>query len=105
MSAQLFTNQILDGRKADFTAATAAQITTTATPIKWVIIQALGSNTKPLTIGASTVVHGTAAATGRRGITLNPGSTTDHAIYVNDLSKIYVDVEVTNEGIQYFYGK
>lgn len=94
-------NQVFDNRSASFTAGTAAQITTTATPCKWVVVQALGSNTKPLTIGASTVVHASAS---RRGITLEPGDATD-PLEVGDVSRIYVDTEVNSEGVQYFYAK
>lgn len=101
----LAANQLGDGRSVSFTAATAAQITTTETRVGWIVVQALATNTKPLTIGASTVVHGTAAGTGRRGLTLNPGESTPNDFYINDISKIYVDVEVTGEGVQYFFGK
>lgn len=104
MSEFIRLNELTDGRKTVTAAATAETLVAASTPSKWVVVQALGTNTKALTIGNSTVVHGGAAGTGRRGITLEPGDASE-PIYINDLLKIYVDVEVSGEGVQFLYAK
>lgn len=89
---------ILDDRKVVAAAGTREQLKTVSTPCKLVVITALGTNTKDVVVGSVAVV---ADAAGRIGTPLISGQST--AIYIDDLNKIYVDVEQSGEGILFTY--
>ncbi len=86
-----------DNRKTVTVAGTREQIAI-ATPCSKVIITAMISNTGYVVVGGSTVV---AAEATRRGIPLVAGQSME--INIGNLSKIYIDAEVTGEGITYIY--
>lgn len=83
-------------RTAVTTAGTAVPLSTTATRIGSVIIQAHLTNTGTITVGDSNVV---ASSGSRRGITLNPGDTI--TIDAAQLSSLYIDSTVNGEGVSY----
>ena len=87
-----------EGAKAATVASTAAPeaLTSTSTVVDFADIQALSSNTAPLTIGTSAVVHGT---TTQRGVKLNAGAT--WTAYGVNLKDVYVDVGVNSEGVSW----
>lgn len=59
-------------------------------------IQAHSSNTASLTIGASTVVHGT---TTQAGVKIDAGET--WTFYDVNLAQVFIDVGVNGEGVGY----
>ena len=85
---------ITDGVKTVADAATPEALTSASTQVDFVDIQAHSSNTNPVTIGSSAVVHGT---TTQRGVKLNAGDT--WTAYGVNLKDIYVDVGVNGEGV------
>lgn len=89
---------IRDGRKTVTTPGTAVRLAASNTPCRKVIITAFAENTDIVVIGDSTVV----AATGnRRGTEIHKGESV--TLYIEDLSTVYVDAVVGNEGVAYTY--
>lgn len=87
-----------DGRKVTASAGTAVAIAS-STACKWVVCEALLSNTQAVAVGTSTVV---AASGTSRGALLQPGASV--TLPVNNLSSVYVDSRVTGEGVAFIYG-
>lgn len=84
---------VRDGSKNVTTAGTAVQLSSTSVLCEKVEVTAKIGNTDVIVVGASTVV----AATGtRRGTPLDPGQT--FTMYIDDLSKVYIDSVVSGEG-------
>ena len=84
------------GRKTVSVAGTREQILTSATPCTGIIIQGLHSNTGNVSVGGSDV---SAVLAGENGIELMPAQTI--TLYVTDVSIVYVDAEVSGEGISF----
>lgn len=85
------------GRKTSTTPATPVQLAS-STRIQEVTITALSSNTNPIYIGDINV---SAALGAERGTQLQPtGSVT---LKITDLSKIYIDVITSTDGVTYTY--
>lgn len=89
---------INDNRKLVTAAGTRERLVAASTPCKKVEVQALGTNTKSVVIGGSTVV---AAPGTQRGIPLLAWST--FTIYIEDLYNVYIDAEVSGEGVTFAY--
>lgn len=83
-----------DGNCTVTTAGTRVQLTTTATPCKKVLITANGANTGNIYVGGVTIASG-------RGKQLVPLQ--DVEIWIDDLSKVYIDASVSLEGVAYVY--
>ena len=86
-----------DGRQITTVAGTAKALAG-ATSCKRVEVQALFSNTQRLAVGGSTVVE---AVGSERGYILLPGS--NKTFFVEDLADIYIDVQVSTEGVSFTY--
>ena len=91
---------LIDGVKTVADTGTPEALSSSVGLVHVVDIQAHSSNTAPVTIGASTVVHGTTA---QRGIKLNAGDS--WTFYDVDLSTVYVDVGVNGEGVGFTASK
>jgi len=89
---------IRDGRKTVTTAGTAERLVSANTPCRKVTIMAELDNTGYIVIGDSTVV---ASLSTRRGIPLSAGTSVTLDIY--DLYSIYLDAEVSGEGVTFLY--
>lgn len=87
-------DSIGDGSKTVTTAGTRVQLIVTATPCKKVLITALGANSGNIWVGGSTVANG-------RGKQLVPLQ--DIEIWIDDLSKIYIDATSSGDGVAYVY--
>lgn len=87
---------IADGNKTVPTPGTAVKLTASVTSIKKVLITAMEANTDMVVVGGSTVV---AAKATRRGIPLPPLSSLE--VFIDDLSKIYIDAVVAGNGVTY----
>ena len=83
-----------DGSCTVTTAGTRVQLTTTPTPCKKVLITANGANTGNIYVGGATITSG-------RGKQLVPLQ--DVEIWIDDLSKVYIDASVSLEGVAYVY--
>ena len=83
-----------DNSQTVTTAGIAVQLTTTSTPCKKVVITANGANTGNIFVGGSTIASG-------RGKSLVPLQ--DIELWIDDLSKIYIDASVGGEGVHYVY--
>jgi hypothetical protein len=88
---------ISDGLKLVTTAATRETLVASTTACKAVAIQAKYSNTGQVAVGGSTVVAASGAT--RRGVILYPGDTV--TLPIDDLVKVYLDVTVSGEGVNY----
>lgn len=86
------------GNKTVAVAGTAESLVAVSTASKNVIITALETNTNTVVVGGSNVV---AAIGTREGTPLEPGDSVD--IPVDDLQKIFLDVEVAGEGVSFTY--
>lgn len=86
------------GNKVVALAGTAEALVAVSTPCKSVTITALSSNTDAVVVGGANVV---AAIATRQGTPLESGDSVD--IDIDDLEKIYVDVEVNGEGVSFTY--
>jgi len=87
-------DSIGDGSQTVTTAGTRVQLTTTATDCKKVRITALGANSGNIWVGGATVANG-------RGKQLVPLQ--DIEIWIDDLSKIYIDATSDGDGVAYVY--
>ena len=83
-----------DGLCAVTTAGVRVQLTTTKTPCKKVLITANGNNTGTIYVGGATIDN-------TRGKALVPLQ--DVEIWIDDLSKEYIDASVSLEGISYVF--
>ncbi len=94
--------RLVSGRKVVARAGRAEEFTSTSTPIYQVTITAETDNTRLVTVGGSDVVNALAT---RKGVPLAAGaSITFYAEYgVDELSDIWLDVEVDGEGVTYLY--
>jgi hypothetical protein len=93
-----------DGRKTVAAAGTPEALTAISTTCESVIITALSTNTKPVVVGGPDVL---AKAAERSGTALAAGGTvklTSCHDQVDDLSKVFIDAEVSGEGVSYSYG-
>lgn len=88
---------LTDGIKTITTAGTPEQISTTSVPCEYVMVSPLTTNTGYVALGGSTVI---ATATQMRGIALGTGHS-PVLVPVDDLNKIYLDVEFAGQGISY----
>lgn len=86
---------IVDGVKTVTTAGTRVQVTATITPILWITVQALSTNTGTIFVGGSTIDS-------TRGVHLTAGEAYD--IRVRDLSAVWLDSSVNGEKLTYLYG-
>lgn len=93
---------VVSGRKTVATAGTAEPLTRTSTSIRQVTVTAETDNTRVVTVGGSDVVNALAS---RKGVPLAAGaSITFYAEYgVDELSDLFLDVEVNGEGVTYLY--
>lgn len=96
-SGEYYTN-IQDNSRTVTTAGTRVQLSTTAIRCSKVEITAKINNVDFVVVGGSTVV---AAEATRRGTPLAQGDTL--TLYVNDLSKIYLDAVTSGDGVTYVY--
>lgn len=87
-------DSIGDGSQTVAIAGTRVQLTTTATPCKKVLITANGANSGNIWVGGATVANG-------RGKQLVPLQ--DVEIWIDDLSKVYVDATTSLDGVSYVY--
>jgi hypothetical protein len=78
------------------TAGQRVQLNATSTPCGKLTITALKSNTGEIVFGDSTIV---AAFGSRNGTPLEPMQSVD--IPIDDLSKVWLDAEVSGEGVSY----
>jgi hypothetical protein len=85
---------LISGRKTVAAAATPEALSASKIVVHHVDIQALSTNTNPLTIGASGVDHGTQSGV---RLTANAGIT----LYDVDLATVFVDVQTDGEGVAY----
>ncbi len=83
-----------DGNCTVTTAGVRVQLITTSTACKKVLITANGANTGNIFVGGSTIATG-------RGKQLVPLQ--DLELWIDDLSKIYIDASVSLEGVHYVY--
>lgn len=98
MNSGEYYTTIWDGRRTVTTAGTAVRLDTTAIKCSKVEITALINNVDVVVVGSSTVV---AAEATRRGTPLMQGDSV--TLYVNDLSKIYIDAVNSGDGVSYSY--
>lgn len=86
-------------RKTVSSAGTAVKITSTSTPCKSIIIQALFSNTSKIAVGDSATL---ATAGSESGVILTAGASV--TLPIIDLSLVYIDALVNGEGVtsQYY---
>ena len=89
---------ISNGRKTITSAGTAEKLTAGSVTAKRVIITALESNTGAVVIGGASVV---ASLASRQGVVLY--ATQSLELSIDDLTKIYLDVTVSGEGVTYLY--
>lgn len=96
-------SSIASGRKTVTTAGTVVPLVATPTPCTMVDISAIESNTDMVVIGGATALAGTSmdGAGTRLGVPIAAGQTM--TVYVNDLSKIYLDAVVSGEGVSFTY--
>lgn len=87
-------DSIGDNSQTVTTAGVRVQLTTTSTPCKKVLITALGSNSGNIWVGGATVANG-------RGKQLVPLQ--DIEIWIDDLSKIYIDATSDGDSVGYLY--
>ena len=89
-----------DGRKVVAVAGTRERLASANTRCAKVIIMAEVDNTGYIVVGDVTVVASLAT---RRGIPLSAG--TSLTMYVEDLFQVYLDAEVSGDGVtfQYFF--
>ena len=90
--------QMGDGRQVVTTAGTRVQLSATSVKVKKVEITSLPSNTNAIAVGGSTVVAAAGTETGK--IIYAQDSIT---IYVDNLTKIYIDSIVSGHGVTYIY--
>lgn len=95
------TTTLNDGRTTVTSAGTRVQLSATDTPILWVTVTALPSNTNLVYVGGATALA--AAGATERGVPLNAGDSTDFD--VNNLTDVWLDSRVNGEGVLYTYGK
>jgi hypothetical protein len=95
------TTTLSSGRTTVTSAGTAVQLTATDTPVLWVTVTALTSNTSQINVGGSEVKAATGAT--ERGIPLLAGDAVDFD--VNNLTDVWIDSRVNGEGVTYVYGK
>jgi hypothetical protein len=86
---------LTSGRKAVTATATPEALSSVIAQYHWVDVTALNSNTQEVTVGASNVAHGASQV----GTQLAANDTQTY--YDTDISKIFVDVEVTGEGVSW----
>ena len=91
INSQPIPSTVYNGQKTVTTAGTAEALAS-STAVKSVVIKALYSNTGKVYVGDSSVGSG-------NGFELEPGDAV--GIEIDDLSKIYIDVEVSGEGVSY----
>lgn len=87
------------GVKTVTTAGTDVALTTTHTPIKWIMIQAQTDNTGLIAIGASGVDATVATGT---GLLLSAGQSI--TLPIDNLTHVYIDSTVSGDGVRYTYG-
>ena len=103
---------IYQGNKTVAAAGTAVPLKSTRTPAQWISIYPLATNTDQVRIGGIPTLTengGTAAIPSGKGMPLNVGDagvtwpmggTNNY-----DLNTIYVDANVSGEGVQFVYGR
>ena len=91
INSQPIPSTVYNGQKTVTTAGTAEALAS-STAVKSVVKKALYSNTGKVYVGNSSVGSG-------NGFELEPGDAV--GIEIDDLSKIYIDVEVSGEGVSY----
>lgn len=87
-----------DGAKRVASAGVPVQLNASARGIRAVDITAATSNTGLVVIGATTAI---AAAASRRGTPLGPGDTWSQTL--QDLTAIWVDAEVSGDGVTFSF--
>ena len=92
---------MVDGRKVVASAGTAEAVTAASEPFVDCDVQAEEDNTGDVVIGSSTVVANLAT---RRGTLLTPSSNY-HFAKSNDLANIFIDVEISGDGVIFFCRK
>lgn len=86
---------ISDGSKNVTTAGTRVQLISTSTPCRWVIVVGKEANTDTVWVGGSTVASG-------RGVPLV--GLQSERFDVSDVSNIWLDSDVSGEGVTFLYG-
>lgn len=86
------------GRKVVTTGGTEVALVASNTPCRRVDITAETGNTNPVVVGGANVV---AALATRQGTPLAAGTTL--TLYVDDLSKVYIDAVTDGEGVTFTY--
>jgi len=86
------------GTKTVTTAGTAEKLATTDTTIKRVWIQALDTNTDAVVVGGEDVDETSAS---RKGVAM--WASQGQWFSINNLNKVWVDVAVNGEGVNYYY--
>lgn len=100
--AELQGYKVVDHGSADVTTAgTPVQVSSTSTQCKQVIITGKEDNTDIIVVGGSNSVDATEAS--RTGLVVFPGQS--FVLYVKDLDQLWLDAEVSGEGITYTYFK
>ena len=87
-----------NGRGVCSAAGTANQVTTTTTPCKLITFVAETNNTGVVVLGGSAIDETVAS---RSGTPLYPGESVTWQI--DDISKVYVDAEITGDGVTYTF--
>ncbi len=93
------TTGIGHGRGTCASAGTANQITTTTTPCQWIEFTAETDNTGAVVLGGSGVDETLASRTGKP---LLAGDS--FLMKIDDVSKVYIDSNVTGDGVNYIFG-
>lgn len=93
------TTGIGHGVKTVASAGTDEALVGSATPAKWVTVQAQSDNTGSIAIGGSGVDATEATGT---GISLAAGESV--TLPVNDLADVHVDATTSGDGVRYTYG-
>lgn len=87
------------GVKIVASAGTDVPLVASATPIKWVIVQAQSDNSGDIAVGAEGV--DATVATGN-GVLLDAAESVTLA--VSDLAGVYIDATVNGDGVRFVYG-
>lgn len=91
-------SNVTDGRKVVTTAGTRVALVSAPVAALRCTITAETDNTGAVVVGGSTVVASLAT---RQGVPLNAGDS--YELEISDLSRVYLDSEVSGDGVTYNY--
>lgn len=86
--------------KAVASAGTQEQITSTSTPIAWVVITAAPGNSGSIAVGGA---NADATADAELGVSLAAGDSI--ALPINDLSAVWIDATTSGDEVSGLYGR